>query len=104
MNKLNRITTAMTVIIILSAMVQVIPIHAISSPTLDDYSVHVGQDVEVSGEDVTAGSTVKVYWSLVKEPFSDGAGLLTSTEGNPDGSYEVEIKMLGRGIPLKVQR
>jgi hypothetical protein len=69
----------------------VLPVGAISSPELDDYTVEPGQVLEVSGEDVTAGSIIKIYWSIVREPFSDGVGLLTTTEGNPDGSYEAEI-------------
>ncbi len=88
-SKLQKISILL--ILIFSCLFWAVPVRGISSPELDDYTVSPGQEVTVSGEDVTAGSTVHIYWSLVKESFSSGSGFLTSTVGKPDGSFETEI-------------
>ncbi len=45
-----------------------------------------GDTLVVSGEGVTSGSVVNVYWDYV-----NAAGLMNNTVGNPDGTYSVEL-------------
>jgi len=46
----------------------------------------VGDTIVVEGGGVTSGAVVNLYWDYVTT-----AGLVNSTTGNPDGSYEVSV-------------
>jgi hypothetical protein len=51
---------------------------------------YVGDTLTISGiaGEVTSGSAVNVYWDIAS---GSSAWLLNTTEGNPDGSYDVNI-------------
>jgi hypothetical protein len=57
---------------------------------LDEKHTTVGTTLTVSGSGVTSGSTVDVYWDIVK-PWDGTSGLVNTTSGNPDGSWEVDV-------------
>lgn len=52
--------------------------------------IDYGDVLTVVGSGVTSGSTIEVYWDTA---VGSGAQLLNSTTGNPDASFDVEIKI-----------
>ncbi|MFB0558054.1 MAG: hypothetical protein ACETVY_02945, partial [Candidatus Bathyarchaeia archaeon] len=48
--------------------------------------------VRVFGDGVTAGVDVNLYWDSVKV-WAEGKGFLNSSEGKPDGSFEIWFKV-----------
>ncbi|MFP3950887.1 MAG: hypothetical protein ACLFVP_01910 [Candidatus Bathyarchaeia archaeon] len=87
---------AITILLISTIVLSLVPTlrveAALGDPVLDDYIGKVGDTVEVTGEGVTAGSTVNIYWDSVGawNPAT-GRGLLGSTEANPDGTFDLEF-------------
>jgi len=55
------------------------------SPT-EGSRYQVGDTIVVEGDGVTSGAVVNLYWDYVTT-----AGLVNSSLGNPDGSYEVSV-------------
>jgi hypothetical protein len=89
MNSKKAITLLVLLTMLLS-MVPVVPVNAIANTTADDHAVEVGDTIEVSGDEVTAGATVSVYWDAV-QPWDGEAGLLNSTKAKGDSSWKCEI-------------
>ncbi len=50
--------------------------------------VEYGDTLTVRGSGVTAGTIVSIFWDYTSGPF---AHILNTTEGNPDGTFELEI-------------
>ncbi|MFP3951977.1 MAG: IPT/TIG domain-containing protein [Candidatus Bathyarchaeia archaeon] len=87
------VTVSIALIFMLSILQPLTQVKGISAPQVDDYTVQVGDEVTVTGEDVTAGATIKIYWNSVREPFQDGKGLIATTEGQPDGTFEIDVEI-----------
>jgi len=93
MSKLgHKAITILLISTILLSLVPTLTVHAVGVPVLDDYSGQVGDEIEVEGTGVTAGSIVNIYWDSVKSwDASTGAGLLGSTEADSDGTFDFEF-------------
>jgi uncharacterized small protein (DUF1192 family) len=81
------------IILMATIILSLIPVTvnaAIGVPTLDDYDVQVGDEVEVEGSGITAGSDVNIYWDSVTS-WSGGKGLLGSVEADSDGTFDFEF-------------
>lgn len=100
MNKLSKraIPTLILMIMVISIL-PVVPVKAAVSITNlydTDYVLKpdgdYGDKLVVLGEGVTAGVDVNVYWDGVKA-WDGEKGLMNSTEADPDGSFEVWLKV-----------
>ena len=74
--------------VILSISV-IFPISAsIGTPSLSSYTVEVGDSITVSGDHVTSGGTVNLYWDVVEGPH---AKLIGTTTASSIGEYSKSI-------------
>ena len=55
---------------------------------VSSYVVDYGDTLTVTGSGVTAGSEVKIFWDYASGTY---AHLLNTTEGNPDGTFDLEV-------------
>jgi|APSaa5957512576_1039674.scaffolds.fasta_scaffold00832_11 hypothetical protein len=93
MNSKKAITLLVLATLVMS-LVPVLPVSAVAitnsyvagptPPTVVDLIGDYGDTVSVLGTGVTSGNTIELYWDVVS-----AAGLLNSTTGEPDGTYEV---------------
>jgi len=97
----KKLITLLVLTTMLLSMIPIVMTGAISSPKFYDSediggavltNVQKGDEVAVTGTDVTAGKDVEVYWDLV-QPWSsaDHEGLLEVGKAEPSGDYEVNI-------------
>jgi hypothetical protein len=94
MSKISK--KAIPIFILVTMMLALVPINlvsAVENVTLDEYEGIVGDEITVEGEGVTAGATVNIYWDIVRSSFTDGKGLIGSTEAESDGSFEFEFEI-----------
>jgi uncharacterized small protein (DUF1192 family) len=81
------------IILMATIILSLIPVTVnavLGTPTVDPTLVKVGDEVEVDGSGVTAGSDVNIYWDSVAA--WDGAkGLLGSAEADSDGTFDFEF-------------
>jgi len=84
-------------ILICIIMISCSGIHVMGDPVMTDVTDKdgftitggvYGDVIRVVGTGVTAGSQINLYWDAVKS-WDDGEGLLNSSEGLPNGSFEV---------------
>jgi hypothetical protein len=92
MSKIGK--SVIPILLLLTMLMSLLPVSfvsAIDNIELDEYTGQVGDEIEVSGEDVTAGATVNIYWDAVDDTWDGEKGLLGSTEAKSSGEFEFEF-------------
>ncbi|MCW3990248.1 MAG: hypothetical protein NWE88_09260 [Candidatus Bathyarchaeota archaeon] len=90
MNKLSK--RAISIIVIATFLISMIPIMPASALTLDSAAPTagtrylVGDTITVEGWGVTSGATINVYWDFVTS-----AGLMNNTQGAAGGTFTVSL-------------
>jgi hypothetical protein len=92
MNSKKAITLLLLAIMLL-AIVPVVPVSAAIAPDAigaGDEDVVYDDTVTITGDGVTPGSTVELYWDYV-QAWDGEAGLVGSDTGLPSGDFEIEF-------------
>jgi hypothetical protein len=82
---------AITLLLIATMLIGLIPItqaNAIGLDPLGDNDGVFGDTIEVTGDDVTSGFDVNVYWDAVKA-WNTYEGLMNTTEADNDGTWTI---------------
>jgi len=84
--------TLLVLVTMLMALVPIVPVNAvtITGPTPTSH-VQKGDEITVTGGDVTSGATVNVYWDVVQETYANGKGKIATGTADPDGTYEIDF-------------
>ena len=63
-------------------------VNGVSDPVLSTYSGVYGDVVKVTGDGVTAGGSIELYWDSI-QPWDGESGLLNTSTAEADGSWEI---------------